>query len=124
MNNLDKNLYTKHELKFNENGKFKILMMSDIQETLSYDVKTLEYMDKLIEKTQPNFIILGGDNCDGTILKTEEELKKYLEIFTQPMENEKFHGHISLEIMTMILKLMILQKQKCMKILNIVFQNI
>ena len=89
MNNLDKNLYTKHELKFNKNGKFKILMMSDIQETLNYDTRTLECMDKLIEKTQPDFIILGGDNCDGTILKTEEELRKYLEIFTQPMEKRK-----------------------------------
>ena len=70
MNNLDKNLYTKHELKFNKNGKFKILMMSDIQETLNYDTRTLECMDKLIEKTQPDFIILGGDNCDGTIFFT------------------------------------------------------
>ena len=52
-------------------------MMSDIQETLNYDVRTLEYMDKLIETTHPNLIVLGGDNCDGTILKTEEELKKY-----------------------------------------------
>lgn len=45
-------------------------MMSDIQETLDYDKRTLLYMDKLIEKTQPDFILLGGDNCDGTILKT------------------------------------------------------
>ncbi len=89
MNNLEKNIYTKHELKFDSNGNFKILMMSDIQETLNYDVRTLEAMDKLIEKTNPNLIILGGDNCDGTILKTEEELKKYLDIFTRPMEKRK-----------------------------------
>ena len=89
MNNLEKNLYTKHELKFDSNGNFKILMMSDIQETLAYDKRTLLYMDKLIEKTQPDLIILGGDNCDGTILKTEEELAKYLKIFTEPMEKRK-----------------------------------
>lgn len=39
-------------------------------------------------------------------------------------DNEKFHGHIYLEIMTMILKLMILPKQKYMRILNIAFQSI
>lgn len=89
MNNLENNLYTKHELKFDIKGKFKILMMSDIQETLNYDVRTLDCMHKLIEKTNPNLIILGGDNCDGRILKTEAELKDYLTIFTKPMELRK-----------------------------------
>ena len=60
MNNLDKNLYTKHELKFNKNGKFKILMMSDIQETLNYDTRTLECMDKLIEKTKNIDVLING----------------------------------------------------------------
>ena len=89
MNNLEKNLYTKHELKFNADGKFKILMMSDIQETLDYDRRTLPAIDKLIEKTKPDFILLGGDICDGTVLKTEKDLKKYLDIFTYPMEKRK-----------------------------------
>ena len=35
--NLKNNLTLKQELKFNPNGKFKILMLSDIQETLDYD---------------------------------------------------------------------------------------
>jgi len=39
MNNLERNLFLKHELKFNKNGKFKILMMSDIHETLDYNEK-------------------------------------------------------------------------------------
>lgn len=99
-------------------------MMSDIQETLNYDVRTLEAMDKLIEKTNPNLIILGGDNCDGTILKTEEELKKYLDIFTSPMEKRKIpwahvfgnHDHdVEIDDIT---------KTKYMKNLNIAFQNI
>lgn len=89
MTSLEENLYTKHELKFDVNGKFKILMMSDIQETLDYDTRTLDSMDKLIEQTKPNLIILGGDNCDGTILKTAKELKEYLKIFTSPIEKRK-----------------------------------
>ncbi len=36
-NNLKNNLMIKRELKFNSNGNFKILMISDIQETLNYD---------------------------------------------------------------------------------------
>lgn len=42
MSNLDNNLYSKISLKFNQDGKFKILMMSDIQESLDYDRRTLE----------------------------------------------------------------------------------
>lgn len=87
--NLQKNLTLKHELKFDTNGQFKILMMSDIQETLNYDLRTLENMNKLIEKVNPNLVILGGDNCDGTVLKTEDELRKYLDIFSTPMEKRK-----------------------------------
>lgn len=80
--NLKSNLYLKRKLKFDNNGKFKILMMSDIQETLEYDSRTLKNINKLIDNVNPNLVILGGDNCDGTVLKTQKELKKYLEIFT------------------------------------------
>ena len=89
MYNLEKNLLVKQKLKFDQNKNFKILMMSDIQETLDYDKRTLCAMDKLVEKTQPNLIVLGGDNCDGTVLKTEAELRKYLNIFSEPMEKRK-----------------------------------
>ena len=89
MSNLDNNLYTKIALRFNQNGKFKILMLSDIQETLNYDKRTLESMNKIIEYTKPNLVVLGGDNCDGTILQTKEELKAYLNIFSEPMEKRK-----------------------------------
>lgn len=86
MNNLEKNLYLKHDLRFNKNGILKILMLSDIQETLRYDRRTLESMEKLLKKEKPDLVILGGDICDGTVLKTEEELREYLNIFTSPME--------------------------------------
>lgn len=93
--NLENNLLLKRELRFNCNGKFKILMLSDIQETLDYDKRTLEGINRIIEIEKPDLIILGGDNCDGTVLKTEEELRKYLDIFSEPMESRKIPwGHV------------------------------
>ena len=86
MSNLSTNLYTKIALKFNQDDKFKILMLSDIQETLDYDKRTLCGINKIIEYTKPDIVVLGGDNCDGTVIKTEEELKTYLDIFSEPME--------------------------------------
>lgn len=86
--NLNNNLYSKHKLKFKD-GKFKILMMSDIQETLDYNPKTFEDMNKLIENVKPDFIILGGDNCNGLVLKTADELSKYLKILSSLMEKRQ-----------------------------------
>ena len=86
MSNLDNNLYSKISLKFNQDGRFKILMLSDIQETLEYDKRTLEGINKIIEHTNPDLVVLGGDNCDGTVIKTEKELKKYLDIFSEYLE--------------------------------------
>ena len=85
--NLEYNLYSKHALKFRTDGKLKILMISDIQETLNYDPRSLNAIDRLIEYTAPDLVVLGGDNCDGTVIKTEEEMKAYLEIFSRPMES-------------------------------------
>lgn len=87
--NLKNNLLLKRELRFDANGKLKILMLSDIQETLDYDRRTLTSIDKLIETQKPNLVVLGGDNCDGTVLKTEDELRRYLDIFSEPMESRR-----------------------------------
>lgn len=77
---------TKHTLRFNNDGKFKILMVSDIQDKLEYDERTLKGLYAMIDAEKPDLMIWGGDNCDGRYLKTREELTQYLEIFTRPME--------------------------------------
>lgn len=87
--NLSHNLFSKHQLKFGDNGKFKILMISDIQETLDYDVRSLENIDKLVEHTSPDLVVICGDICNHSKIKTEEELKAYLDIFTSPMEKRR-----------------------------------
>ena len=87
--NFEKNLETKHQLKFNTNGKFKILMMSDIQEPLNIDNRTLPAINKLIDHTKPDFIMLCGDNCDHNSVTDSEKLKSYLDMVTVPMESRK-----------------------------------
>jgi len=39
-------------------------MMSDFQETLDFNERSLTDMDKLVEKVKPDFVMLGGDNCN------------------------------------------------------------
>lgn len=76
----------KPTLHFNESGKFRILMISDIQETLDYDPRALQGLHAMIRTEKPDLVILGGDNCDGRKVKTRDELQQYLDIFTAPME--------------------------------------
>lgn len=80
---------TKHKLKCNADGKFRVLMMSDIQDCLQYDERSLRAVSALFNETNPDLVILGGDNCDGRKIFSAEELKTYLDIFTKPMEERK-----------------------------------
>ncbi|MBQ7827911.1 MAG: metallophosphoesterase [Clostridia bacterium] len=86
MNSLNYNLYTKHPLRFGKDGKFKILQVSDFQENLNYDVRSLEGFNRLLDAEKPELVILGGDNCDGHRLQNGDELRAYLDIFAAPLE--------------------------------------
>ena len=54
----------KAQLKFN-NGEFKILILSDIQDTDTPQKATMALMTDAIEKTNPDLIVLLGDNTAG-----------------------------------------------------------
>lgn len=87
--NLKRNLYLKHTLRFNEYGKFKILMISDIQETCDFNAQTLNAMETLLDKEMPDLVILGGDNLNGHKLKNIDGIKEYVKIMAGPMEKRK-----------------------------------
>lgn len=82
-------MQAKHTMRFNNEGKLRILMVSDIQEPPVYDKRTPVAFRALVEHVKPDLVILGGDICDGRKLKTYEELKAYLDVFTAPMEDLK-----------------------------------
>lgn len=59
----------KPTLHFNEDGKFRILMVSDFHLTLNpklkedYNYKLIAGLDALLEETKPDFVFIGGDQC-------------------------------------------------------------
>ena len=85
-NNLYHNLFTKKPLRFNSDGKFKILMMSDIQETVNFNPVTMNAIKKCLDSEKPDLVILGGDNCDGRIINDADTLHKYVDIMSRPFE--------------------------------------
>lgn len=74
-------------LQFTKNKKFRILMLSDMQERLCFDSceKTFAAMRSLIEDLRPDLVVLGGDNGDESIA-SPEELRAYLDRLVAPME--------------------------------------
>lgn len=56
--------YTKAPLQF-KNGKFKILILSDIQDTNTPQKETVDLINAAIDAADPDFIALTGDNIAG-----------------------------------------------------------
>lgn len=72
-------------LKFSNTGQFKIVQFADIQDGPSTDPRTLELMNKILDKERPNLVILTGDNVDGKC-KTASEVRVAITNFSKPME--------------------------------------
>ena len=79
----------KPKLRFREDGTFRVVMMSDLQESAKYDPKSLRSVEVLLEECNPDLVVLGGDNCNGQEIGSEEDLIAFLNIFTAPMEKRK-----------------------------------
>ena len=53
------------ELKFRENGTFKILILADTQDTDAPQKETTDIINYSIERVTPDLIVLLGDNTAG-----------------------------------------------------------
>lgn len=76
----------KKPLKFRPDGSFKICCFSDLHQTANYDPRTLAAMHAIIEREQPDLVLLGGDLWNEVPEATVEQLREFLDIFSAPME--------------------------------------
>lgn len=55
-------------LAFNQNGKFKIMYICDIQDKFPMNEATLQEIGEALDASKPDLVVLGGDNmvCEGT----------------------------------------------------------
>lgn len=91
---MQSNLYTKHELRFNAGGKFKILMVSDLHgcgtDRPAFDAEPKGDLKMLVEASNPDLVLLAGDITGGRYgVATEEELKAYLDWITEVLEEKQ-----------------------------------
>ncbi len=58
----DKNNFN---LKFNSNGKFKIMQISDIQDSLNVSKDTMKFINAALDEAKPDLVIFTGDQLKG-----------------------------------------------------------
>ena len=75
----DYSSYSGAPLQF-KNGKFKILILSDIQDTDTPQKETTDLINAAIDATQPDFIALTGDNIAGQVNTTLHEDMHFLDL--------------------------------------------
>ena len=81
-------LNIKHELRVDENGKFKVLVLSDVQfNTANISKETLDNIKTVVSRENPDLVIFNGDNSSG--LQREKDVKNYLRKMTQYLEENQ-----------------------------------
>lgn len=56
-------------LRFNPDGKFKIIQVSDLQDNTNPVKKTAEYLREIAEDEKPDLFILTGDNISDSVAR-------------------------------------------------------
>lgn len=81
-------------LKFNSDGKFKIVQFTDIQDNQNTNLKTLQLMEQVLDQEKPNLVVITGDNVTGKC-KTADDVRKAIDNFAQPMEKRGINWAIT-----------------------------
>ena len=78
-------LHLKHELRVDENGNFKVLILSDVQfDTPNISEETLNNIETVVSREQPDLVIFNGDNFFG--LRREKDVRAYITNMTKYLE--------------------------------------
>lgn len=80
----------RHELRADENGSFKVLILSDIQGGnghIEIPESVLKNIETVVVREEPDLVIFNGDNCHA--INNENNLRKYLSNMTGFLEENK-----------------------------------
>ena len=79
----------KSELKCKPDGTFKVVMFSDLHHSDSIDPRTMTAMGAVLDKEQPDMVVVGGDCLAGGGCTTVRDVKKAIRAVGRPMEQRK-----------------------------------
>lgn len=65
---------TQEPLQFNGNGEFKILFMADVQDGYPMKEAAVQFINEVLDATNPDLVIFGGDNIVTDDIEAYEQL--------------------------------------------------
>lgn len=68
-------------LKFNENGKFTIMNICDIQDTYPMNKTIAQFINEVLQEYKPDLVVLGGDNSVAPYELKENAIKEICDLF-------------------------------------------
>ena len=83
-------LELKRDMRADEEGNFKVLILSDIQgadDEIDIPEEVLSNIRTVVSREQPDLVIFNGDNCHG--ISREDDLREYLTNMTRYLEQNK-----------------------------------
>lgn len=70
-----------HELQFDKNGEFRIMHLTDCQDTYPANKTMLQFIDAAIKEYEPHIVVLGGDNCVAPKESKDAAIKELCDVF-------------------------------------------
>lgn len=78
------------KLTFNENGKFRIMMITDFQDRDIAKADSFIFINRILDTEKPDLVVLGGDQLASSFpLATKFRLKNALKNVLKPMNDRK-----------------------------------
>lgn len=84
----DDMLYSKLKLRCGENGKFKVLLLSDAHAGVGFSAQLTAAVEALITHDRPDLVIFNGDTsgCGPVHVENADQLREMLAALTAPIE--------------------------------------
>ena len=68
-------------LRFDEDGNFRLMQIADIQDYHNVDKRCLELLKLAIQEYKPDLLVLTGDNTISTTLRFEKTIEDFIPVF-------------------------------------------
>ena len=72
-------------LKFGSDGKFKIVIFSDVQDQFPVYQRVINIMRQAITREEPDLVVFLGDNTEQNIKDPEDDLRRTLNRILSPV---------------------------------------
>lgn len=74
-------------LRFNSDGKFTVVHLTDVQDTYPMNQTTKQYITEMLADIKPDLVVLGGDNTVGEAATKREAVKELCDLFVNAETN-------------------------------------